>query len=108
MNFCYRRSFANTQRVSAMGKMKISIFVTGNSSATAYFERHRQAAKKLTKNYKRRGPVQTRTQFRQLMIASSPQARTKLGQNSDSIVLTKALKKSRKNRRNISPPQSQK
>ena len=40
MNFCYRRNFANTPRVSAMGKMKISIFVTGNSSVTGYFERH--------------------------------------------------------------------
>ena len=27
-------------RVSAMGKMKISNFVTGNSSVTGYFERH--------------------------------------------------------------------
>ena len=40
MNFCYRRNFANTQRVSATGKRKISNFVTGNSSVTGYFERH--------------------------------------------------------------------
>ena len=52
--------------------------------------------------------MQTRTQFRQNHDSwGSPQARAKLGQNSDSTVLTKALNKLRKNHPNISPPQSQ-
>ena len=67
------------------------------------------AAKKLAKNHKRRGPVQTRTLFRQNHDSGgSPQARTKLGRNSDSTVLTKELNKLRKNHHKISLAQSQK
>ena len=67
------------------------------------------AAKKLAKNYKRRCPVQTSTLFRQNHDSGgSPQARTKLGRNSECTVLTKELNKLRKNHHKISLPQSQK
>ena len=67
------------------------------------------AAKNLAKNYKRRGPVQTRTLFRQNHDSGgSMQVRTKLGRNSFSTVLTKELIKLRKNHHKISLPQSQK
>ena len=67
------------------------------------------AAKKLAKNYKRRGPVQTRTLFRQNHDSGgSMQVRTKLGRNSFSTVLTKELIKLRKNHHKICLPESQK